>query len=29
MISGGGSRKFGPCSGVSLYRVKREAWKML
>jgi hypothetical protein len=29
MISGGGSKKFGPCSGVSLYRVKRDAWKML
>jgi len=29
MISGGGSRKFRPYSGVSLYRVKRKAWKML
>jgi hypothetical protein len=29
MISGGGSKKFGPCSGVSLYGVKRDAWKML
>jgi len=25
MISGGGSEKFGPCSGVSLYGVKRDA----
>ena len=29
MILGGGSKKLGPCSGVSLYGVKREAWKML
>jgi hypothetical protein len=29
MMSGGGSKKFGPCSGVSLYGVKRDAWKML
>jgi hypothetical protein len=29
MMSGGGSQKFGPCLGVSLYRVKRDAWKML
>jgi hypothetical protein len=29
MISGGGYKKFGPCSGASLYRVKRDAWKML
>jgi hypothetical protein len=29
MISGGGSKKFGPCLGVSFYRVKRDAWKML
>ena len=29
MMSGGGSRKFGPCSSVSLYGVKRGAWKML
>jgi len=28
-MSGGGSRKFLPCSGVSLYRVRREAWKTL
>ena len=29
IISGGGSKKFGPCSGVSLYGVKRDAWKTL
>ena len=27
MISGGGSIKLGPCSGVSLYLVRRDAWK--
>ena len=27
-ISGGGSRKLGPCCSVSLYGVRREAWKM-
>jgi len=29
MMSGGGAKKLGPYSGVSLYGVKREAWKML
>jgi len=29
IISGGGSKKFGPCSDVSLYGVKRDAWKTL
>ena len=28
MMSGGGSRKFGPCVSVSLYGVRRDAWKM-
>jgi hypothetical protein len=29
IMSGGGSKKFGPCSEVSLYGVKRDAWKTL